>query len=84
MSHNPIKSTSKTPVLKLASGTSIESEHLPLRNLKIPHNGQTIDATPYKILSDDITINTKHIIQHNHFTNTNLNTMGKQFTRIEK
>jgi hypothetical protein len=46
----------------LANNTSIESEHPLLRNLKIPHNSQTIDAAPYKNLSDDITTNTKHII----------------------
>jgi hypothetical protein len=41
-----ITSRSKTPVWKLASGTSIESEHSPLRNLKISHNSQTIDIAP--------------------------------------
>jgi hypothetical protein len=58
----PITSRSKTHVWKLVSGTFIESEHPLLRNLKIPHKSQTIDVTPYKNSSDDITINTKHII----------------------
>ena len=58
----PITSRSKTSIEVLANNTSIESEHPLLRNLKIPHNSQTIDAAPYKNLSDDITTNTKHII----------------------
>ena len=58
----PIIFRSETPVWELVSGTSIESEHPPLKNLKIPHNSQTIDDVPYKNPSNDITTNTKHII----------------------
>jgi hypothetical protein len=55
-----------------------------LRNIQITCNNQTIDATPYKLLSDDTLSTTKHIINQNNFTNTNLNTLGKQLTRLEK
>jgi hypothetical protein len=55
-----------------------------LRNIQITHNNQTVDAAPYKLPSDDTFSNTKHIINQNNFTNTNLNTLGKQLTRLEK
>jgi hypothetical protein len=55
-----------------------------LRNLKISHKDQTVEAAPYKSSNKDVIINTKHIIQENNFTNTNLNTIEKQLTRIEK
>jgi hypothetical protein len=55
-----------------------------LRNLKIPHNSQTVDVTLYKNSSEDTTINTKHIIKQKNFTNTNLNTIEKQLSRINK
>ena len=48
------------------------------------HNNQTIDTASYQNLSDDIITNTKYITQQNNFTNTNLNTIGKQLTKIEK
>jgi hypothetical protein len=80
----PITSRNKTSVWELASGPSIESDHLPLRNLKVPHKDQIVEATPYKIPSEDVTMNTKHIIQQNNLTNTNLNTISKQPTKIEK
>jgi hypothetical protein len=59
----PTISRSKTSVWEFASGTSIKSKYPYLRNLKIPYNSQTIDAAPYKNSSEDITTNTKHIIQ---------------------
>lgn len=62
----------KTTVWKLTSSSPIESEHPYLRNLKIHYKNQTVE----------ITTNTKHIIQQNNFTNINLNTTGKQLTRI--
>jgi hypothetical protein len=55
-----------------------------LRNLKISHKDQTIETAPYKPLNEDVTTNTKHIIQKNNYTNTNLNTIEKQLTIIEK
>jgi hypothetical protein len=55
-----------------------------LRNIQITHNNQIVDAAPYKLPSDDTLSNTKHIIHQNNFTNTNLNTLGKQLTRLEK
>jgi hypothetical protein len=42
----PITSRSKTHVYELVSGTFIEFEHPPLRNLKIPHNSRIIDVVP--------------------------------------
>jgi len=80
----PITSRNKTLVWKLISCTFIKSKHPSLRNLKIPHNSQTVDVTPYKNSSEDTTINTKHIIKQKNFTNTNLNTIGKQLSRINK
>ena len=56
----------------------------PVRNIQITHNNQTIEAAPYKFCIDDTLSNTKHIINQNNFTNTNLNTLGKQLTRLEK
>jgi hypothetical protein len=49
-----------------------------LKNFKIPHNSQTVDAAPYKNSGEGITTNTKHIIQQNNFTNINLNTIEKK------
>jgi len=70
--------------LNLTSGPTVESEHPSLRNIQITHNNQTVDVAPYKLPSDDTLFNTKHIIHQNNFTNTNLNTLGKQLTRLEK
>jgi len=80
----PITSRSKTPTWNFTSGPTVESDHPPLRNIQITHNNQTVDAAPYKLPSDDTFSNTKHIINQNNFTNTNLNTLGKQLTRLEK
>jgi len=62
----------------------VESEHLSLKNIHITQNNQTVNAAPYKLPSDDTLSNTKHIIHQNNFTNTNLNILGKQLTRLEK
>jgi hypothetical protein len=45
----PITSRNKTPIWKPASGPSMESEHPPLRNLKINHKDETVQVAPYKI-----------------------------------
>jgi hypothetical protein len=79
-----VTSRSKTPVWNLTSGPTVESEHPPLRNIQITHNNQAVEAAPYKLSTDDTLSNTKHIINQNNFTNTNLNTLGKQLTRLEK
>jgi len=52
--------------------------------VQITYNNQIVDVAPYKLPSDDIISNTKHIIHQNNFTNTKLNTLGKQLTRLEK
>jgi len=80
----PVTSRSKTHVWNLTSGPTVESEHPPLRNIQITHNNQTVEAAPYKLSTNDTLANTKHIINQNNFTNTNLNTLGKQLTRLEK
>jgi len=80
----PVTSRPKIPLWNLTSGLTVESEHPPLRNIQITHNNQTVDAAPYKLPSDDTLSNTKHIINQNNFTNTNLSTIGKQLTRLEK
>jgi len=76
----PITTRSKT----LISGPTIESDHPPLRNIQLTHKDQIVDAAPYKLPGEDTLTNTKHIIQQNNFTNTNLHTIGKQLTRYEK
>jgi hypothetical protein len=80
----PVTSRPKIPLWNLTSGPTVESEHPPLRNIQITHNNQTVNAAPYKLPSDDTLSNTKHIINQNNFTNTNLSTIGKQLTRLEK
>jgi hypothetical protein len=55
-----------------------------LRNLKIPHKDKTIEVVPYKSPNKDVTTNTKNIIKQNNFTNTSLNIIEKQLTRIKK
>jgi len=75
----PITSRNKT-FWELVSGPSDEFEHTPLRNLKIQHKDQIVKAALYKIPDEDIITNSKHIIQQNNFTNTNLNTLSKQLT----
>jgi hypothetical protein len=80
----PVTSRSKTPIWNLTSGPTVEYDHPPLRNIQITHNNHTVDAAPYKLPSDDALSNTKHIINQNNFTNSNLNTLGKQLTRLEK
>jgi len=80
----PITTRNKTPSWELANGSSIESEYPPLRNLKIPHKDQIVEDALYKSPNKDVITNTKHIIQENNFTRTNLNTIGKQLTIREK
>ncbi|KAH9647741.1 hypothetical protein KPL70_025306 [Citrus sinensis] len=64
----------------------IESEHPPLRSLTVDHGEPTVQirASPYKIPKpNDSDANLSSIIQQNNLCNTNLNTIGKQLTRIE-
>ncbi|KAH9711537.1 hypothetical protein KPL71_019777 [Citrus sinensis] len=65
---------------------TIESEHPPLRSLTVDHGEPPVQirASPYKIPKpNDSDANLSSIIQQNNFCNTNLNTIGKQVTRIE-
>jgi hypothetical protein len=80
----PIITRSKTPTWTLTSGPTVESDHPPLPNIQLSHKDQTVDAAPYKLPGEDTLTNTKYIIQQNNFTNTNLHTIGKQLTRLEK
>ena len=64
----------------------IESEHSPLRSLTIDHGEPSvkIKASPYKINKPrDSETDLDSIIQQNNFCNANMNTIGKQLTRIE-
>ncbi|KAH9696559.1 Integrase catalytic domain-containing protein [Citrus sinensis] len=82
---NPITVRKKTAEWNLSgSGRIIESEHPPLRSLTIEHGEPPfeIKASPYKIHKDPDT-DLDSIIQQNNFCNANLNTIGKQLTRIE-
>ncbi|KAH9657201.1 Endonuclease [Citrus sinensis] len=84
---NPITIRKKIPEWKLSdSDRTIESEHPPLRSLTVDHGEPPaqIRASPYKIPKpNDSDANLSSIIQQNNFCNTNLNTIGKQLTRIE-
>ncbi|KAH9801833.1 hypothetical protein KPL71_001173 [Citrus sinensis] len=65
---------------------TIESEHPPLRSITVDHGEPPVQirASPYKIPKpNDSEANLSSIIQQNNFCNTNLNTIGKQLTRIE-
>ncbi|KAH9686899.1 hypothetical protein KPL70_014561 [Citrus sinensis] len=65
---------------------TIESEHPPLRSVTVDHGEPPVQirASPYKIPKpNDSEANLSSIIQQNNFCNTNLNTIGKQLTRIE-
>jgi hypothetical protein len=80
----PITTRSKTPTWTLTSGPTVESDHPPLSNIQLSHRDQTINVAPYKLPGEDTLTSTKHIIQQNNFTNTNLHSIGKQLTRLEK
>ncbi|KAH9789253.1 hypothetical protein KPL71_002923 [Citrus sinensis] len=84
---NPITIRKKIPEWKLFdSDRIIESEHPPLRSVTIDHGEPHVQirASPYKISKpNDSEANLSSIIQQNNFCNTNLNTIGKQLTRIE-
>ncbi|KAH9723118.1 hypothetical protein KPL70_006982 [Citrus sinensis] len=77
----------KIPEWKLSDSDRItESEHPPLRSLTVDHGEPPVQirASPYKIPKpNDTDANLSSIIQQNNFCNTNLNTIGKQLTRIE-
>ncbi|KAH9723765.1 hypothetical protein KPL70_007240 [Citrus sinensis] len=84
---NPITIRKKIPEWKLLdSERTIESEHPPLRSVTVDHGEPPVQirASPYKIPKpNDSEANLSSIIQQNNFCNTNLNTIGKQLTRIE-
>ncbi|KAH9800439.1 hypothetical protein KPL71_000668 [Citrus sinensis] len=84
---NPITIRKKVPEWKLLdSERTIESEHPPLRSVTVDHGEPPVQirASPYKIPKpNDSEANLSSIIQQNNFCNTNLNTIGKQLTRIE-
>uniref|UniRef100_A0A6N2L1H1 DUF7746 domain-containing protein n=1 Tax=Salix viminalis TaxID=40686 RepID=A0A6N2L1H1_SALVM len=76
--------TSERNPKPLLAPQTIESEHPPMRNLQIEHQNGPVEASPYKLPSDDSLTNTKNIILQNNFTNTNLGTLSRQLTRVEK
>ncbi|KAH9704363.1 hypothetical protein KPL70_011429 [Citrus sinensis] len=84
---NPITIRKKVPEWKLLdSDRTIESEHPPLRSVTVDHGEPPVQirASPYKIPKpNDSEANLSSIIQQNNFSNTNLNTIEKQLTRIE-
>ncbi|KAH9698194.1 hypothetical protein KPL71_023924 [Citrus sinensis] len=84
---NPITIRKKTTEWKLFdSNRTVDSEHPPLRSITIEHGEPPVEirASPYKIPKpNDPEINLSSIIQQNNFCNTNLNTIGKQLTRLE-
>ncbi|KAH9777048.1 hypothetical protein KPL71_006899 [Citrus sinensis] len=84
---NPITIRKKTTEWKLFdSNRTVDSEHPPLRSVTIDHGEPPVEirASPYKIPKpNDSEVNLSSIIQQNNFCNTNLNTIGKQLTRLE-
>ena len=80
---NPVTIRKKVTVWETANGQSIESEHPPLRLLKLPIGDETIDACPYKKPQDSDAQNLKNIVVQNNFTNAHLHSIGKQLSRIE-
>ncbi|KAH9658409.1 hypothetical protein KPL70_023487 [Citrus sinensis] len=84
---NPITIRKKVSEWKLLdSDRTIESKHPPLRSVTVDHGEPPVQirASPYKIPKpNDSEANLSSIIQQNNFCNTNLNTIGKQLTRIE-
>ncbi|KAH9704617.1 hypothetical protein KPL70_011539 [Citrus sinensis] len=84
---NPITIRKKTTEWKLSeSNRTVDSEHPLLRSVTVDHGEPPIEirASPYKIPKpNDTDSNLSSIIQQNNFCNTNLNTIGKQLTRIE-
>ncbi|KAH9727845.1 hypothetical protein KPL70_008824 [Citrus sinensis] len=84
---NPITIRKKTTEWKLSdSNRTVDSEHPPLRSVTVDHGEPPIEirASPYKIPKpNDTDSNLSSIIQQNNFCSTNLNTIGKQLTRIE-
>ncbi|KAH9779725.1 hypothetical protein KPL71_007821 [Citrus sinensis] len=84
---NPITTRKKTTEWKLFdSNRTVESEHPPLRSVTLDHGEPPVEirASPYKIPKpNDPEVNLSSIIQQNNFCNTNLNTIGKQLTRLE-
>ena len=46
----------------MANGRKIQSEHPPMRQIKVSYMEQTIEAAPYKNLSDNVEHNVKNII----------------------
>ncbi|KAH9761749.1 hypothetical protein KPL70_000556 [Citrus sinensis] len=84
---NPITIRKKILEWKLLdSDRIIESEHPHLRSVTIDHGEPPVQirASPYKIPKpNDSEANLSSIIQQNNFCNTNLNTIGKQLTKIE-
>ena len=82
---NPITVRKKTTEWILSGrGRTIESEHPPLRSITIDHGELPVEikGSPYKI-HKDLETDLDSIIQQNNFCNANLNTIGKQLTRIE-
>ena len=83
---NPITIRMKISEWKLSdSDRTIESEHPPLWSLTVEHGEPPVQirASPYKIQPNDSDANLSSIIQQNNLCNTNLNTIGKQLTRLE-
>ncbi|KAH9699195.1 hypothetical protein KPL71_024251 [Citrus sinensis] len=82
---NPITVRKKTTEWTFSgSGRTLESEHPPLRSLTIDHGEPPVEikTSPYKIYKDPET-DLDSIIQQNNLCNANLNTIGKQLTRLE-
>ena len=80
---NPVTIRKKVTVWETANGQSIESEHPPLRLLKLPIGDETIDVCSYKKPKDNDAQNLKNIVVHYNLTNAHLHSIGKQLSRIE-
>ena len=74
---NPITIRKKVTVWETTNGQNIDSEHPPLRLIKLPIGDETIDAYPYKKPQDNDAHNLKNIVVQNNFTNAHLHSIGK-------
>ena len=66
---------------KTSPNTSVSSNHPPLENIIIDHQGSEVPASPFKLPGTDPEI--KKVIEQNNYTNQCLKTIGKQLDKLE-
>ena len=66
---------------KTSHNTSVSSNHPPLENIIIDHQGSEVPASPFKLPGTDPEI--KKVIEQNNYTNQCLKTIGTQLDKVE-